>query len=67
MSAMVATLTLEHALEALLREESDACLACDGHVEHRSDGSIECTACGSVLEADPGWQPGGRNGQLQLV
>lgn len=67
MTTMVATLTLEHALEALLRGESDACLACGGHVEPLPDGSLECTACGSVLEADPDWQPGGQDGQLRLV
>lgn len=67
MTAMVATLTLEHALEALLRGESDACLACGGPVAEQPDRSLECTACGSVLEADPDWQPDGGDGQLQLV
>ncbi|MEZ5098988.1 MAG: hypothetical protein R3C15_04140 [Thermoleophilia bacterium] len=63
----MASLTLEHALEALLRGESDACLACGGHVEPLPDGNLACTACGSTLEVGSDWRTDGESDQLQLV
>jgi rubrerythrin len=46
------TRTLDEALLALLQGETDACLVCGEPVEGEEE-RVECSACGSVLEAAP--------------
>jgi rubrerythrin len=52
MTTAVLTRTLDEALRALLRGESDACLVCGEPVEGEEE-RVECPACGSVLESAP--------------
>lgn len=52
MTLAVLTHTLDEALLALLRGDSDACLVCGEPVECQGE-QVECPACGSVLEPAP--------------
>jgi hypothetical protein len=65
MTTMLAPLTLEQELEALLEGEGGSCLACGAGVEVEPDGRVECAECGSVLEAGPAPRP--VTGQLILM